>query len=166
MKAVSLLLSKQSKSQQIPCSLIATFPSITTSLRCRGCHQLTLPFLTHLLEHFESHVPEILLISKSFNLRYYFYLLLELLFLSNTCFSLVFFLLQISLHYQNFYFCDVLPAPIQEVLVFGLVPREESKAKVTVLATTTELEVPVSWRVWRDGWERPSTDIVKYKMNS
>lgn len=38
----------------------------------------------------------------------------------------------------------MLPAPIQEVLVFGLVPGEESKAKVLVLAATTELEVPVS----------------------
>lgn len=41
-------------------------------------------------------------------------------------------------------FCDMLPAPVQEVLVFDLVPREESKAKVIVLATAAELEVPVS----------------------
>lgn len=146
MEAVSLLLSKQSKSQQTPCSLIATFPSL--SLRCRGCHHLTLPFLTHQLKHFESNVWEIFLISKSFNLWYYFCLLLELLLLSSTCFSLAFFLLRISLRYQKIYFCDVLPAPVQEVLVFGLVPREKSKAKVIVLAATTELEVPVSWRVW------------------
>lgn len=92
--------------------------------------------------------------------------MLELLSLSTTHFSLAFFLLRISLRYQNIYFCDVLPAPIQEVLVFGLVQREESKAKVIVLAATTELEVPVSRRVWGDGWERPSTDIVKIKMNS
>lgn len=41
----------------------------------------------------------------------------------------------------------MLPAPVQEVLLFGLVPREESKAKVIVLATAAELEVPVSWHV-------------------
>lgn len=165
MEAVSLLLSKQSKSQQILCSLIITLPSL--SLRCRGCHHLTLSFLTHPLEHFESHVPEtsnFLLISKSFNLWHDFCLLLELLLLSTTCFSLAFFQMRISLYYQNIYFCDVLPAPVQEVLVFGFVPRDESKAKVIVLATAAELEVPISWRVWGDGWERPSTDIVKNKM--
>lgn len=149
MDAVSLLLSKQSKSQQIRHSLITTFPHFLLCLSDAEA-AITWPFP----EHFEFYVPEIshfLLISKPFNLwhnlSFNFCLLLELLLLSTACFSSAFFLLRISLCYRNIYFCDVLPAPIQEVLVFDLVPREENKAKVIVLAKTTELEVPVSWLV-------------------
>lgn len=83
---------------------------------------------------------------KRFYLWYDFSLLLELLLYSTMCFSLAFFLLRISLFYQNSYFCDAPPGPVEEVLVLGLVPREESEAKAIVLAVTTELEVPVSWR--------------------
>lgn len=130
------------------------------------------PFVTHPLQHLESLVLEIspvLLISNSFNLRYDFSLLLPLLLLSTTHFSLIFFLLQISFILPKQLLFDMPPGPSIHTGSVGAWPCPQSgkSSKSDRLGHNHRIRSPSLMRcIWGDGWEGPSTDRAKNKINS
>lgn len=169
MEALSLLLSKQCRSQEMLCSLTATF--LSQSVKCRGCHHLTLSWLTpwsilNLLRW------KFLLFCSFLTVSTYdtiflcclhcCHLVLRILAWFSSC-------RRFPLFHQNscFLTCHLLPASTQEMWVLGLVPREESQAKAISLGHSHRIRSPsVMLCIWGDGWERPSTDRAKNKINS
>lgn len=172
MAAASLLLSKHSKSQQMPCSLLAPF--LSQSLKCRGWHHPTLSFPTHPL-------PTFWVTCQKFLIFIFFFCSFQTLSIYDTIFLCCLNCCYLALRglawlssccgfpysTQNSYFWwRATWSHLGSTGAWSCTERGKW-SKRDSLGHNHRIRSPsLMMCIWGDGWERPSTNTVKNEMNS